>query len=261
MRFSAALLPAILFVATAAGADEPGEDHALLPRYPDADLRAYRAPSTDEVVLPVGPVGNAGSPTNTRNLTGRVTHIDYAVKPAVATLQIAQYYRRTVQNAGFRTLFSCTGLKACGAGMGELILNSGKVAPTGLADGLFGDRMRVIVAQRGANYVLLHIYEGPDRSVIYEAVVEGNGSGQAAATGPRVHTSRARDVTDCGKTQGGPRTVAGIGLGTLLGSKVIGGSNGILAGAAAAGIAGDALDRKARCGPTADIESNAAPDE
>lgn len=77
--------------------------------------------------------------------------------------------------------------------------------------------------------------------------------------GPKVHTSKARDTTDCtARTQGGKRTVAGLGVGALLGSKVSKGSTGIVAGAAAAGYAGEMLDRKERCGPDADIESNAA---
>jgi len=56
--------------------------------------------------------------------------------------------------------------------MGALILNSGKVAPVGLADGLFNDRIRVMIARRADTWVLLHIAEGPDRSQIFQAVVE-----------------------------------------------------------------------------------------
>ncbi len=56
--------------------------------------------------------------------------------------------------------------------MSALILNSGKVAPTGLADGLFNDRIRVVIARRDRNWVLLHIAEGPDRSQIFETVAE-----------------------------------------------------------------------------------------
>ena len=56
--------------------------------------------------------------------------------------------------------------------MGGLILNSGKVAPAGLADGLFNDKVRVLVSRRGDTWVLLHVAEGPDRSQIYQAVIE-----------------------------------------------------------------------------------------
>lgn len=85
---------------------------------------------------------------------------------------------------------------------------------------------------------------------------------QTAASGPKVHASKSKDITDCtARTQGGPRSVAGIGLGTLAGLKAGGGATGIAAGAAVAGTVGETLDRKARCGPKADIENNAAPDE
>jgi hypothetical protein len=61
--------------------------------------------------------------------------------------------------------------------MGVLILNSGKIAPVGFADGLFNDRIRVLVARSGDNWALVHIAEGPDRSQIYQLLVEN-----AAAT-------------------------------------------------------------------------------
>jgi hypothetical protein len=164
---------ATMLMATQAAAEVPGEDHPQLPRYEGAEIRAYRAPSQDVLIVPVARIGNAETTTGVRRMKGDVTHIDYVVTPGVATLQIGRYYVALLQNAGFRPVFICGGEKACGAEMGKLIFNSGKVAPTGFADGLFGDRMRVIVAQRGETWVLLHIYEGPDRSTIYEAVVEG----------------------------------------------------------------------------------------
>lgn len=84
-------------------------------------------------------------------------------------------------------------------------------------------------------------------------------AGPAPATGPRVHVSKSRDVTDCtARTQGGKRTVVGQGLGALVGSKV-GGANAVMVGSAAAGAVGESLDKKERCGPSAQIESNAAP--
>jgi hypothetical protein len=87
-------------------------------------------------------------------------------------LQIERYYTDLFKKAGFTTVFSCVG-PACGRDMGSLILNSGKVAPPGLADGLFNDRIRVMVARRADDWVLIHIAEGPDRSQIFQAVVEG----------------------------------------------------------------------------------------
>ncbi len=169
-----ALCLAMSFSATAM-AEAPGEDHPLLPRYEGAEIRAYRASSQDTLIIPASRIGDEKAASLARQMTGDVTHIDYVLTPATATAQVGRYYEGLLQSAGFRTVFSCVGERACGSGMGALIFNSGKVAPTGFADGLFGDRMRVIVAQRGDTWTLLHLYEGPDRTTIYEAVVDEAG--------------------------------------------------------------------------------------
>lgn len=90
---------------------------------------------------------------------------------------------------------------------------------------------------------------------------DATASGTVAATGPKVHTSQARDVTSCSRTvNGGGDAAVGLALGGLLGSKVGGGSTGVLAGSAIGGVAGTEIEKKRRCGPDADIESNAASD-
>ena len=151
--------------------DSDGQDHPLMPRYPGAVIDGYRAPSLDTVVMPTGPITNEDSAANRRTLEGRITHIDYRVRPATAPLQIERHYTDLLTRAGWSTVYSCVG-PVCGKAIGSLILNSGKVAPTGLADGLFNDRIRVIVARRGSDWVLLHIAEGPDRSQIFETVAQ-----------------------------------------------------------------------------------------
>ncbi|TWC95315.1 hypothetical protein FB595_1791 [Sphingobium sp. AEW010] len=152
--------------------DINGADHPLLQRYPDAVIDGYRAPSIDEIVIPTGPITDAEAQSNRERVEGRVTHIDYRVKPATAPLQIERYYEDLLRKGGFSIAFSCVG-PICGRDMGALILNSGKVAPVGLADGLFNDQIRVVIARRANIWVVLHIAEGPDRSQIYEAVVDG----------------------------------------------------------------------------------------
>lgn len=157
--------------APAAAQDRDGVDHPLLPRYEGASILNYRAGSLDEIVMPTGAIASENAATNRRRLEGTVTHIDYRIKPATAPLQIERYYDGALRNAGFETVYHCIG-STCGRNMGSLILNSGKVAPVGFADGLFNDRIRVLVARRDNMWVLLHIAEGPDRSQIYQAVVE-----------------------------------------------------------------------------------------
>lgn len=152
--------------------DAGGEDHAALPRYPGATIVGYRGPSTDAIVVPTGDIADADGTGHREAVEGQVTHIDYRIVPAVAPLQIDRYYAALLAKQGFGTIFACTG-PACGRDMSSLILNSGKVAPTGLADGVFNDRNRVRVARRGSTWIVLHIAEGPDRSMVYEAVVDG----------------------------------------------------------------------------------------
>jgi len=155
--------------------DIDGQDHPDLPRYPQSVIDGYRAPSLDEIVIPTGPIANAEVQTNREVLEGKVTHIDYRVKPATAPLQIERYYDDLLRKAGFLIAYLCVG-PSCGRDMGALILNSGKVAPVGLADGLFNDRIRVMIARRADTWALLHIAEGPDRSQIFQAVVENASS-------------------------------------------------------------------------------------
>lgn len=168
----ALIAAALIAGAPALAQDSDGTDHPLLPRYAGAEIDGYRGPSEDEVTLPIGAIAAVDGTANRRLLTGQVTHIDYRIKPATAPLQIERYYADRLKAAGFETVFACTG-PACGRDMGALILNSGKVAPTGLADGLFNDRIRVRIARRADTWVLLHIAEGPDRSQVFETVVEG----------------------------------------------------------------------------------------
>lgn len=165
----------LALAAPALAQDSDGQDHPLLPRYAGAAIVGYRAPALDEIVVPTGPIANEDASNNRQVIAGRVTHIDYRVKPATAPLQIERYYADALDGLEFKPVYSCVG-QACGRDMGSLILNSGKVAPSGLADGLFNDKVRVLVSRRGDTWVLLHVAEGPDRSQVYQAVIEGAAS-------------------------------------------------------------------------------------
>lgn len=167
-----AMAAALVATVPAVAQDSDGTDHPLLPRYAGAEIDGYRAPAQDEVTMPTGPIAAEDGTANRRTLAGQVTHIDYRIKPATAPLQIERHYTDLLKAGGFETVFACTGPE-CGRAMGALILNSGQVAPVGLADGLFNDRIRVRIARRGDTWVLLHIAEGPDRSQVFETVVEG----------------------------------------------------------------------------------------
>ena len=165
------VLMVVMTAGLAMAQDRDGSDHPLLPRYDKSVIEGYRAPSLDEIVIPTGPIANQDRDTNRQKVKGTVTHIDYRLKPPVATLQIESYYRGVLKDAGFKEVYSCKG-DACGGDMASLILNSGKVAPTGLASSPFNETMRVVVARRGDTWVLLHTATDRESSMIYEAVIE-----------------------------------------------------------------------------------------
>jgi hypothetical protein len=146
-------------------------DPAFLPRYEGAVIRSYRQPSVDEIAIPVGPVADEDNPRSVELLEGDVSHIDYRIAPAVSPLAVERHYRSAFEAAGYEIVFACQGETACGRDMASFILNSGHVAPRGLADGIFSDRIRVLVARQGRDWVLMHVNDGPDAARVYVATV------------------------------------------------------------------------------------------
>lgn len=172
-RWALAMLGALSMFAGPASAQDrvEGQDPAFLPRFEGANIRQYRQTSPDGILIPTGPVADAERPASAKFLEGEITHIDYLVQPAVAPLAIEQHYRTMLQQAGYEIAFACNGERQCGRDMANLILNSGKVAPSGLADGIFSDKIRVLVARKGADWVLMHVNSGPDAAHAYVATL------------------------------------------------------------------------------------------
>ena len=152
---------------------EGARDHDDLPRMDGARIRAWRQLSVAEITLPTGPVAEGAAPENALRLQGQISHLDYAIRPAVAPIDMARHYEEALREGGYETVFSCTGIARCGSGMGALILLGDAVSPSGFADGIFNDQLRVVVARKGSTWVLLHMTRGPDRSLVYQAVIEG----------------------------------------------------------------------------------------
>ncbi|KMS56624.1 hypothetical protein V474_14035 [Novosphingobium barchaimii LL02] len=148
-------------------------DAAGLPRFEGAKIRGYRQPSLNEIVIPTGAIADENHLKAALHPGGEAEHVDYVVRPAVAPIAVDRYYRAMLEGAGCTTVLTCTGEGACGPDRGSLILNSGKVAPTGLADGIFSDKMRVIVARRRDHWVLMHTNTGSDAAHIYVASITG----------------------------------------------------------------------------------------
>lgn len=149
-------------------------DHAEVPRVDGAVARAWRHVALGDIRIPLGPINSRDDlDTVPRHVQGEIKHTDYVIRPAQTPLEIDRHYEEALRSNGYQTLYVCSGTASCGSRMGELILLSDKVAPVGLADGLFNDQIRIRVARKGSTWVLLHIIRGPDRSLVYQAVVEG----------------------------------------------------------------------------------------
>lgn len=187
MRSLSALAAALMMVAVpltaATAAPVPAQqptqdvrgahDHPDLPRLDGARIRAWRQLSVAEITLPTGAVSDSAAPASALRLQGQINHLDYAVRPAIPPGDMARHYEEALREGGYETVFACTGISRCGGGMGALILLSDQTAPAGFADGVFTDQLRVIVARKGSTWVLLHMTRGPDRSLVYQAVIEG----------------------------------------------------------------------------------------
>lgn len=169
--------PAPLWAATAASyvSDIAGSrDFRDLPLFQNARIRAYQARDNAEIIVPVAPINTrTDEGQNIIQLQGAITHTDYVIRPLVPAADVDRHYENALRDAGYETVFRCAGITACGTRMGSLILNDGNVAPAGFADGVFNDQMRVRVAKKGATWVLLHVIQGPDRALVYQAVIEG----------------------------------------------------------------------------------------
>ena len=149
-------------------------DYRALPRADGGTIRAYRELSNAEISIPTGSVSTRrDEEENTVQLQGQITHWDYIVRPNRSSADLDRHYEGLLRDGGFETVFVCAGTARCGNRMPVLILNDGKVAPVGFADGLFNDHIRVRVARKGATWVLLHMIQGPDRALVYQAVIEG----------------------------------------------------------------------------------------
>ncbi|MEG1451680.1 DUF4892 domain-containing protein [Brevundimonas sp.] len=176
--FAAGLAAPAPLLAAAASPYDPdiagSRDVRDLPRFANARIRAYQSRDNAEIIVPVAALNTrSDEAANIIKLQGAITHSDYVIRPLVPAADVDRHYENLLRNAGYETVFRCAGISACGSRMGSLILNDGNVAPAGFADGVFNDQMRVRVARKGATWVLLHVIQGPDRALVYQAVIEG----------------------------------------------------------------------------------------
>lgn len=150
-------------------------DHALLPRFPGATIKAYKAANYDEAELPNSRIDSRDAPL--LQLAGRVTQIGYEVPATTSVAELAANYASLLDREHFTKVFSCRG-DACGEQFASVVVNSGKVMPDAFPVA-FNDKARAYLGKRsdaaGDTWVFLYLTDGSssnERNNIYEEIVE-----------------------------------------------------------------------------------------
>jgi outer membrane protein OmpA-like peptidoglycan-associated protein len=90
-------------------------DHALVQRFPGAQLVRRQVRPLDEYWMPLGRLVGEGQAEKFEMLEGKWTHFDYAGPASASVVEIAKHYETTLLKAGFDTLYACKD-EACGEG-------------------------------------------------------------------------------------------------------------------------------------------------
>ncbi|TVQ94650.1 MAG: DUF4892 domain-containing protein [Chromatiaceae bacterium] len=102
--------------------DVPGAaDPAGIPRFADAVIIGYRTSQFDQTELPLGPWDDAPEVrywADVLQVAGRRTRILYLAPPDASALEVIRNYQQALEGLGYEVLFSCSGVRACGAQVG-----------------------------------------------------------------------------------------------------------------------------------------------
>ena len=90
-------------------AQRPAEQgHPLMPPYPGSTAGPpAKTVEFEEFNIPIGPGTNKGF--KTERVEGRMTSFSYGRPKDRSQLEIFRNYEEALKNAGFQTLFTCTG--------------------------------------------------------------------------------------------------------------------------------------------------------
>jgi len=119
-----AIAGAMLCLAQATEDKEGSKDHPLISRYPGSFIGEYQVMEFDEFNLPLGKA-NDGNLVKSQKLEGKITHIVYAAPAGRSILEVYRNYESALRKGGFETLFSCTGVEACGSSGPTLVAANG----------------------------------------------------------------------------------------------------------------------------------------
>jgi outer membrane protein OmpA-like peptidoglycan-associated protein len=111
VRFPLALAAAALLAGPLlAHADEPGQDHPAVSRYPGAVIKGYDYKDYEEAQLILSkPAKTANGYRADRLLPveGHVTYIHYEIPGTASTLQVLRNYQSALKRSGFQQLYVC----------------------------------------------------------------------------------------------------------------------------------------------------------
>jgi len=110
VAFAAVVLPEVVRAADLEGA----QDHPLVSRIPESEIRQYEQEKFGQVVLPIGKATGKGKFADQVTAEGRVTRIAYRLPADRSPLEAYRQYREALTKAGFEVLWSCERETACG---------------------------------------------------------------------------------------------------------------------------------------------------
>jgi OmpA-OmpF porin, OOP family len=168
-RTSITLLAAAVLLASGGRAaaqnpDAPGaKDHPLVKRYTGSTLVAHDARDYDAMDLVVSAKGPKGQ-VESRPIEGKATRLIYVGPEGRSSLEVFRNYQAAFREAGFETLFTCSG-KECGHAYGLAVYPSGRRLQTtkhgrGALSTNVGDPHYLAarrVGKDGATYVALFV--------------------------------------------------------------------------------------------------------
>lgn len=93
----------------------PVRDHAMVQRFPGAQLVRRQVRPLDEYWMPLGRLIGEGQAEKFETLEGKWTHFEYAGPAKASVVEIAKHYETTLLKAGFDTLYTCKD-EGCGEG-------------------------------------------------------------------------------------------------------------------------------------------------
>lgn len=85
---------------------EGSRDHPLFSRFPDSIIEEYHLSKFDQYLLVTGAIGLDCKPSESLDLEGKVTRIQYSFPEGRSPLEVHRSYQTAIEGAGFEILFA-----------------------------------------------------------------------------------------------------------------------------------------------------------